>query len=64
VDLNDPSIAGAAEEDLLSAIVFSLSRTAVRDVFVAGKQVIDAGHHPLQDEIVRNFSDLQRRLWN
>jgi formimidoylglutamate deiminase len=64
VDLNDASIAGASEEDLLSAIIFSLSRTAVRDVFVGGKQIIVEGRHARQDEIVANFADLQRRLWS
>jgi len=62
VDLNDPSIAGAREDDLLARIVFSLSRTAVREVVVGGRQIIEAGQHPLQNEIVRSFADLQRQL--
>jgi formimidoylglutamate deiminase len=37
VDLNDVSIAGASPDDLLASIVFSLSRTAIRDVAVNGK---------------------------
>jgi formimidoylglutamate deiminase len=40
VDLNDLSIAGATPDSLLTNIVFSLSRTAVRDVFIGGKQII------------------------
>ena len=39
VDLDDPSIAGASPDDLLAAIVFSLSRTAIREVAVNGKQL-------------------------
>jgi formimidoylglutamate deiminase len=39
VDLNDLSIAGASPDDLLANIVFSLSRTAIRDVVVNGKQI-------------------------
>ena len=39
VDLNDPSIAGASPDNLLANIVFSLSRTAIRDVVVNGKQI-------------------------
>lgn len=39
VDLNDLSIAGASPDDLLANIVFSLSRTAIRDVVVNGKQL-------------------------
>jgi formimidoylglutamate deiminase len=45
VDLDDLSIAGCAVEDLLANIVFSLSRTAVRDVVVAGKQIVSHGLH-------------------
>ena len=44
VDLDDLSIAGCAAEDLLANIVFSLSRTAIRDVVVAGKRIVENGH--------------------
>jgi formimidoylglutamate deiminase len=43
VDLDDLSIAGCAVEDLLANIVFSLSRTAIRDVVVAGRQIVERG---------------------
>ena len=39
VDLNDISIAGASPDDLLANIVFSLSKTAIREVVVSGKQL-------------------------
>jgi formimidoylglutamate deiminase len=45
VDLNDLSIAGASVDDLLTNIVFSLARTAVRDVVVGGKRIIEDGKH-------------------
>ncbi len=64
VDLNDPSIAGADRDDLLTNIVFSLSRTAVRDVVVGGKQIVSDGRHADQEEIVERFSALQKKLWN
>lgn len=63
VDLNDPSIAGASPDDLLSTIVFSLSRTAVRDVVVGGKRIVEDGRHSQQEEIVGRFKALQKRLW-
>jgi formimidoylglutamate deiminase len=63
VDLNDPSIAGAGEGALLSNVVFSAERAAIREVFVGGKQVIEEGRHFLQDEIVARFAEVQRRLW-
>jgi formimidoylglutamate deiminase len=64
VDLNDPSIAGASPDDLLSSIVFSLSRSAVKDVVVGGKRIVEDGRHASQDEIVERFRRLQKRLWN
>ena len=64
VDLGDPSIAGANLETLLTNIVFSSSRAAVRDVVVAGKQIVSDGRHFDQDEIVMEFNGLQHRLWN
>jgi formimidoylglutamate deiminase len=64
VDLTDPTIAGAGDEDLLAAIVFSLTRAAVRDVVVGGRFVVEGGRHAAQDEIVARFAALQRRLWS
>ena len=43
VDLEDPSIAGAAVDDLLTNIVFSLSQRAVRDVIVGGRRILTDG---------------------
>jgi formimidoylglutamate deiminase len=63
VDLNDPSLAGASEEDLLSHVVFSLSKTAVKDVVVGGKRIVEDGRHAQQEEIVERFKALQKRLW-
>ena len=63
VDLNDPSIAGASMEDLLSNIVFSLSRTAIKDVVVQGNQIVKDGHHHKEEEIIGEFKALQSRLW-
>ena len=56
VDLNDPSIAGASQQDLLANIVFSLSRTAVQDVVVAGKQIVENGRHRDQEAIIDHFT--------
>ena len=64
VDLDDSSIAGSSHDDLLSNVVFSLSRTAVRDVVVAGKHIVKDGLHGQQVEIIEKFKDLQSRLWN
>ena len=60
VDLNDPSIAGAGAQDLLPAIVFSLSRAAVRETAVGGRILVEGGRHAAQEEIVARFSALQQ----
>lgn len=64
VDMDDPSIAGASADDLLPAIVFSLSRTAVREVVVGGKPIVSEGQHLIQEDVVERFNGLQKRLWS
>jgi formimidoylglutamate deiminase len=56
VDLDDPSIAGSSLDDLLANIVFSLSRSAVRDVVVAGKRIVENGRHKDQERIIESFA--------
>jgi formimidoylglutamate deiminase len=63
VDLDDLSIAGHSGEDLLPLVVFSLDRTAIRDVVVNGRWVVRDGRHPLQEEIVSRYKDLHGKLW-
>jgi len=63
VDLSDPSIAGAGADWLLNAVVFSLERTAIREVAVNGKLLVREGHHALEGEIVREFGAVQQYLW-
>jgi formimidoylglutamate deiminase len=63
VDLNDPSIAGAGQSSLLSNIVFSAERTAIREVFVGGRPAVEDGRHPLQEDIIARFGEVQHRLW-
>jgi formimidoylglutamate deiminase len=63
VDLNDPSIAGASPDDLLSSIMFSASRAAVCEVVVGGRPIVSDGQHLIQEEVVERFGELQKRLW-
>lgn len=63
LDLSDPSIAGAEPASLLNHVVFSLERTAIRDVCVDGELIVRDGRHPLQDDIISEFAEVQRRLW-
>jgi formimidoylglutamate deiminase len=59
VDLDDPSIAGSTTENLLANVVFSLSRTAIKDIVVGGKRIVADGRHARQDEIVNAFRRIQ-----
>jgi formimidoylglutamate deiminase len=63
VALDDPSIAGASRDGLLSSIVFASSRVAVREVIVDGKPIVSDGRHLIQDDVVERFNELQKHLW-
>jgi formimidoylglutamate deiminase len=63
VDLEDLSIAGHSGEDLLPLAVFSLNRSAIRDVMVNGRWVVRDQRHPLQEEIIARYKALHRKLW-
>lgn len=62
VDLNDVSIAGASSKDLLSAIVFSLTRTAICDVVVNGQTIVKDGKHSQATEILSRYNRLAKRM--
>jgi formimidoylglutamate deiminase len=63
VGLNDLSICGHSPGDLLSTIVFSLERTAVRDVAVQGRLIVCDGVHPHHDEVTSRYTELHKRVW-
>jgi formimidoylglutamate deiminase len=63
VDLNDVSIAGHSAEDLLPIIVFSLSRSAIRDVVVNGRFILRDQQHIHQDEIISRYKEIHRKVW-
>jgi formimidoylglutamate deiminase len=63
VALDDLSIAGHFPEDLLSILVFSLNRSAIRDVAVNGKLILRDGRHVQQAEIVSRYRELHRKVW-
>ena len=63
VDLNDLSIAGHSEAALLPILIFGMNRSAVRDVWVNGRQILADGRHPLEEQIIGRYQDLHRRVW-
>lgn len=54
VDLDDPSIAGTDD------VVFGVGRLAIKDVYVNGRQIVQNGRHPKQEEIIHKFKALQK----
>jgi formimidoylglutamate deiminase len=63
IDLNDLSVAGSTRDTLLDNIVFSLERTAIKEVAINGRLLVEDGRHPLQPEITREFAKVQEALW-
>ena len=63
IDLDDLSIAGHSADDLLPITVFSLNRSAIRDVIVNGKVIVCDQQHPLQNEIVARYKEIHGKVW-
>jgi formimidoylglutamate deiminase len=63
VDLDDPSLAGAGDDDLAAAAVFGMERSAIRDVHVAGQRIVHEGRTGDEETIIPAFRDVMRRLW-
>jgi formimidoylglutamate deiminase len=63
IDIDDLSVAGASPEMLLANVVFSVERTAVKDVYVGGRCVVKDGRHPLQESVTPEFKRVQKQFW-
>ena len=63
VDLHDVSISGHSAEDLLPILVFSLNRSAIRDVVVNGRFILRDQQHTHQNEIVSRYKNVHRKVW-
>jgi formimidoylglutamate deiminase len=55
LDLQASGLLGIPNSHLLDATVFACDRAPIRDVFVAGQQVIADGRHAHQDAIAERF---------
>lgn len=64
VDLSDISLAGHSADDLLALVVFSMNRTAIRDVAVNGKLIVRDGKHALQQEIISRYEEVHAKVWS
>jgi formimidoylglutamate deiminase len=67
IDLDDPSIAGAAPDALVDAVVFALSPRAVRGTWVAGEPVVIEGRaapgRPGEEGLLAGFREAMGTLW-
>ncbi len=63
VDLDHPSLVGATPETLLSSVVFGAAGGSVRQVCVAGRNIVSAGRHPLRAEVSREFKNVVKRVF-
>ncbi|WJV61446.1 formimidoylglutamate deiminase [Pectobacteriaceae bacterium C52] len=56
----DAMLSAISDEALLNRWLFAGGQQQIRDVWVAGKQVIDHGHHALDEEFDRLFIDVMK----
>jgi formimidoylglutamate deiminase len=64
VDLDDSSITGNTAADLLPTLVFSLNRSAIRDVVVQGQFILRDQQHAHHEEIVSRYKELHAAIWS
>jgi formimidoylglutamate deiminase len=64
VDMDDLAILGLDKRTLAAQAIFALGRSAIRDVAVAGRLVINDGRHPLDNEIRSRYRAVQQRFAN
>jgi formimidoylglutamate deiminase len=62
LDLDNPLLAGCPPESLLDVWLFGGTRGLVKDVIVAGRQVVTNGSHPRRDEAARKYRETMKRL--
>jgi formimidoylglutamate deiminase len=62
LDINEPAFAGQPPEAVPDCWVFACTRSAVRDVYVAGQQVVSEGRHRDEDRILARFRQTVTRL--
>ncbi|WP_423820692.1 formimidoylglutamate deiminase [Salinisphaera sp. SPP-AMP-43] len=62
LDPAEPMLAGCAPEQITSCWLFAGDDRWVRDVWVAGQQIISEGHHPLETEAAQAMTDALAEL--
>jgi formimidoylglutamate deiminase len=62
LDAGDPDFEGLGDDDRLAVAMFAGTSNRVRDVFVAGRRVVEDGHHAREDEATDGYRSALRRL--
>lgn len=62
LDPASPLLVGTPDQYLLDRYIFSGNQTTVRDVMVAGKWVVRAGHNAKEEEIAESFKRTMENL--
>jgi formimidoylglutamate deiminase len=62
LDSDHPTLAGSTSESALDHLIFAGAAAAILDVMVAGRWVIRAGRHDLEQESRARYTALLRRL--
>jgi len=55
LDAEHPALAHRAGDEILDSWIFASADNPVRDVYVAGRKVIEDGHHAREEEIASRF---------
>lgn len=61
IDGNDLSILGVDPQSLATQTVFAAQRTAIRDVAVQGRLILEDGHHIHEEAIRSRYREVQHR---
>lgn len=64
LDTNHPLLCERDGDELIDSWVFSGNANTVRDVYVGGRKVIDAGHHAQEQQIEARFRSTLKELRN
>jgi len=57
-----PSLFNKSGSFVLDSAIFACSQLPVKDVFVAGKQVISSGQHLLDEDLLKNYRSVVNRI--
>lgn len=64
VSMEHPSLVGTDEQSLLPALILGGGTSAVTNVAVGGKWIVENGRHPLMAASATDFSALSRRVFS